>query len=336
MKVPPPLVRTLAVTPLAFVGSLTVTLLSPVIHLLLGIADLIDRRNWRFTRIGGLGVAFSVVELFGLVMAFILWVASGFGLWMESGPIQRAHSWVLRTWLELITRALRTFIGFEFEFPRQTPVPGPVLVLCRHAGPGDSLLVAHSVMRDHRRKLRMLGTTKLLWDPFFNHIARRLPFHFCEQNPKDSLVELAAVNRAATTIETDGAMIIFPEGGNYTPGRHHAAIDRLEARGQHARARRARQMRHVLPPRTGGTLEALRAAQEASVAFVAHVGLDDLLTLRDLWQRVPIRRTVRATYWHVGRDERPTGHTDLIDWLYGQWEKVDDWIEANSAEVFGT
>ena len=327
------MVRTLIITPVAFVGSAIVTILSPLIHLVLAGIDLIDRRNWRFTRVGGIAVAFCVVELFGLAMAFVLWVASGFGIWMRAGAIQRAHLWVLRTWLDLITRAMRAFIGFNFVFPRKPASPGPVLVLCRHAGPGDSLLVAHSVMHDHHRKLRMLGTTKLLWDPFFNHVGRRLPFHFCEQNPSDPERELIEVRRAAATIEFDGAMILFPEGGNYSPSRHVQAIERLEQRGQHDRAERARQLRHVLPPRTGGTLAALAAAHDANIVFVAHVGLDDLMSLRDIWRSVPINRTVRATYWHAQRDGRPEEHNELVEWLYDQWEAVDRWITANAPDV---
>ena len=333
MTVPPRPVRAFVITPIAFVGSLLITLLSPAIHLILALIDVVDRKNWRFTRLGGLGVAFCVVELFGLTMAFLLWVTSGFGLWTRSDWIQRAHTRVLGWWLELITRALRVFIGFRFEFERRAPVPGPTLILCRHAGPGDSLLVARSVVREHRRRLRMLGTTKLLWDPFFNHVGRRLPFYFCEQDPSDPARELRAVEATAATIEADGALIIFPEGGNYTPDRYLRAIKRFEERGQHDRAERARRLNHVLPPRTGGTLAALEAAPDANVVFVAHVGLDDLNSLRDIWRNVPINRTVRATYWHAPPEERPSGHDGLVEWLFTQWEAVDEWITAHAAET---
>lgn len=329
------MVRALVVTPLALVGSLLVTLLSPVLHLLLAIIDIFDRKNWRFTRVVGLGIAFCVVELFGLVSAFVLWVIGGLGLWIRTEPIQRMHLWVLSTWLELITRAITTFIGFRFVFPDEEFEPGPLLVFSRHAGPGDALLVARSLMRDHGRRLRMLGTTKLLWDPFFNHLVNRLPFYFCEQNPSKPEQELSEVRRAAATIEPDGVMIVFPEGENFTPKRRDEAIERLQTRGQGDRAERARRLHHVLPPRTGGTIAAMEAAPNANLVFLAHVGLDDLLSLGDIWRNVPIKRTVRAGYWYADRTTQPSERGEMVDWLYEQWQAVDDWIEDNAAAAFG-
>ena len=335
VKVPPPSIRALVVTPITFIGALAVTILSPILHLVLALIDLIDRRNWRYTRIVGLGIAFCVVETFGLIMAFLSWVASGFGLWMTSEPIQRLNHWIFGIWLELITAAIRTFIGFDFVFPNQHLPDGPVLVFSRHTGPGDALLVAHSLIRVHGRRVRMLGTTKLLWDPFFNHVVRRLPFHFCEQEPADPDKELAEVSHSAATVEDDGAMIIFPEGGNFTPKRRTEALERLESRGQVDRADRARHMKHVLPPRTAGTLAALDAAPHATVVFVAHVGLDEIFSLRDLWRQVPIRRTVQAAYWVPPRPDHADRATEA-EWLWEQWEQVDTWIEDHSEAVFGS
>ncbi len=334
VRVPPPAIRAFVITPIAYVGSLVITVLSPVLHLILALIDLIDRKRWRFTRIGGLGIAFCVVEFVGLTLAFVLWIASGFGLWMRTEPLQRAHRWLLGVWLELITRAIRFFIGFQFEFPAQDPARGPLLVLCRHAGPGDALLVARSMMRDHGRKLRMLGTTKLLWDPFFNHAISRLPFHFCDQNPRDGQQEIEAVRHAAATIEHDGAMIIFPEGGNFTQRRYEAALEHFERRGLTDRAARTRAMAHVLPPRPGGTLSALEAA-EATAYLLAHVGLDDLQSLGDLWRAVPIRRTVKASYIRVDGSMASDDHEAQVEWLFDQWQRVDDWIALHAASVLG-
>lgn len=336
LNVPPKPVRILVITPIVFVGSLVITVLSPALHLALAVIDIVDRKQWRFTRIVGLGIAFCVVELFGLVMALVLWLASGLGLWIHTPFFQRLHRLVFEMWLELITSAIKTFMGFRFVFPSEKLSPGPLLVLARHAGPGDALLIARALAHDHGRRLRMLGTTKLLWDPFFNHLVNRLPFYFCEPNPKDVENEFEAIGRAAATIEDDGAMIVFPEGGNYTPRRKRAAVQNLRSRGLQAWGDRAEKLRHVLPPRTGSTLAAVTAAVDAQVVVVAHVGLDDLLTLRDIWDSVPIERTVRATLWTGFDGERPSSRPEMVEWLYSQWESVDEWIDQNSTHVFGT
>ena len=335
VAVPHPLVRALVVTPIAFVGSLIITVLSPLLHAVLAVIDLIDRKNWRFTRLGGLGIAFCVVELVGLSLAFGIWVLSGFGIWMKTKPIQRMNRWVMDVWLELITRAIRAFIGFDFAFPSDDLRQGPTLVLSRHAGPGDALLVARSLTHDHHRRLRMLGTTKLLWDPFFNHLVRRLPFYFCEPRATDPMQQLKDIRHAASTIEDDGAMIIFPEGGNFTPKRQVEAWSRLEAKNDLSHLQRAQRMTHVLPPRAGGTLAAIEAAPDAHVVLLAHVGLDDLFSLSDIWNRVPLDRTVRAAFWYAADPPERDDREAMIDWLYDEWEQVDEWIDREFDSVVG-
>ena len=46
-KVPPPWVRLFVLTPVVFIASGVVTILSPLLHLVLLIVDLVDRRRWR-------------------------------------------------------------------------------------------------------------------------------------------------------------------------------------------------------------------------------------------------------------------------------------------------
>jgi hypothetical protein len=90
----------------------------------------------------------------------------------------------------------------------------------------------------------------------------------------------------------------------------------------------AKRMTHVLPPRSAGALAALEACPQASAVFVAHVGLDDLLSLQDLWHNVPIGRTVEATFWVADRHPATEGLAAMSDWLWAQWEAVDGWVDA--------
>ncbi len=215
-KVPPPWFRLFVLTPVVFVVCAVVTVLSPLLHLCLLLVDVVDRKRWRFTRLGGLGIALCVTEFVGLLMAFGLWIASGFGWRIRSPGFQRAHNTVFGWWLELLTRALRFYLGFEFVIPTTERIDGPVLTLARHAGPGDAFLLARTVIRDYHRQLRMLGTTKLLWDPFIDHLLRRMPYYFCDQNPKDADEHLEAIGDMCRSMDDDSVLIIFPEGGNWT------------------------------------------------------------------------------------------------------------------------
>jgi 1-acyl-sn-glycerol-3-phosphate acyltransferase len=282
-----------------------------------------------------LGIAMCVTEFVGLLMAFVLWVASGFGWRLRSPAFQRAHNRVFGWWLELVTRALRFYLGFEFVIPTTERIDGPVLTLARHAGPGDAFLLARTVIRDYHRQLRMLGTTKLLWDPFIDHLLRRMPYYFCDQDPKDAAEHLEAIGDMCRSMHDDSVLIIFPEGGNWTPTRWDDAISRLEERGMHDRATRAAAMTHVLPPRTAGAIAAIGARPDATVVFVTHVGLEDLFSLREIWRNVPLDRTVIGTYWSVSADEIPTEQSELSPWLYEQWERVDRWIDDHHREAYG-
>ena len=64
-------------------------------------------------------------------------------------------------------------------------------------------------------------------------------------------------------------------------------------------------MPNLLPPRPGGTLTAIAACPEADVIFVAHSGLDDIVSFGDVWRDFPIDQVVKARWWRVPHDAVP-------------------------------
>ncbi|MFW2382372.1 MAG: 1-acyl-sn-glycerol-3-phosphate acyltransferase [Acidimicrobiales bacterium] len=327
--VPPRWIRVLVITPIVFLATGLITFAAPLLHLVLALIDIVDRKEWRFTRMGGLGIALCIAEFLGLIATLVLWIAAGFGWRVRTPWFQRAHNMVFGWWLELVTRALRFYLGFEFVLPLTERIDGPILTFARHAGPGDAFLLAHTVIRDYRRQLRMLGTNKLLWDPFINHMMLRLPNVFLEPNPHNPRDQLAAVTNMCSTMGDDSVVIIFPEGGNWTPGRWKRSVETLEGLGQTDRAERAANMANVLPPRSAAAAAALGARDDMTVVFVVHEGLDDLYSLGQIWRNVPLRRTVNATYWSIPAHEIPVGGAELTAWLYDQWAEVDQWIASS-------
>jgi hypothetical protein len=99
--------------------------------------------------------------------------------------------------------------------------------------------------------------------------------------------------------------VIFPEGRNFTPNRRTHSIAKLEELGDHHAAEDARELRHVLTPRPGGTLAALERAPDADVVFVAHAGLEDLAGVVDLWRGMPMDAAVQAKAWRVPAQQIP-------------------------------
>jgi 1-acyl-sn-glycerol-3-phosphate acyltransferase len=334
VRLPPRWVRrplsALLVVGLAF----AVTLLPLLVLLAIGASALLPGR-WRAVRLLAFVIVFVLLEVAGLAVALVLWVASGFGWRLRSPAFQRAHYAVLQALLGELVATARVLFHLHLDTdgvswsPLDDGVPGStnaMLVLSRHAGPGDSLLLVHTLLsRDHDRQPRIVLKDLLQWDPLLDVYLNRLPNAFLGSGR-----EMAArVGDLAHGLGEEDALLIFPEGGNFTEGRRRKAIDRLRGKGMHVQATRAEAMRHVLPPRPGGVMAALAAAPHADVVFVAHTGLEHLSTAGDVWQGLPMDATVRLRWWFVPADEVPRDPAVQEEWLYERWAEIDRWIAAH-------
>jgi 1-acyl-sn-glycerol-3-phosphate acyltransferase len=297
--------------------------------------------RWRALRLLAFALVYLALEVAALAVAAVLWVLSGFGRRLDTRPFQAAHYTVLRVVLDALMRvaqrlfALRLVTDGESWSPLDDGVPGStnaMVVLSRHAGPGDSLLLVHTLMnRDHLRRPRIVLKDLLQLDPLLDVHLNRLPNHFVAAGPGAGERSEAAIAELARGLGEEDALLIFPEGANFTPQRRMRAIQRLRDRGLRSAVRRAEAMRRVLPPRPGGVVAALTAAPHADVVFVAHTGLEHLSTVRDLWRGLPMDKTLHLRWWFVPAADVPREETQLTDWLYQWWQTIDDWITTTSA-----
>jgi 1-acyl-sn-glycerol-3-phosphate acyltransferase len=207
----------------------------------------------------------------------------------------------------------------------------PVIVLSRHAGPGDSFLLVRHLLSVYGRRPRVVMKASLQLDPSIDVMANRLPNVFISPRRTGEQVFVEQIGRLARGLDRAGALVIFPEGGNWTPGRWLRGIRRLEQQGRGDLAGRAREMPNLLPPRTGGALSAIAACPEADVIFVAHAGLDRLVSVADIWHSLPMDQVIRAKWWRVpvGEVPRAADHEAQVRWLYDWWERIDTWISLN-------
>ena len=202
---------------------------------------------------------------------------------------------------------------------------GPLLVMCRHAGPGDSFILMYALLHWYAREPRVVLKNTLAWDPAIDVLLRRTrPLH--HPNPEDGEDLESQIAALATGLDHNDAFVIFPEGGNFTPDRRERAIEKLRSLGLERMAQRAEQMPHVLAPRPGGFLAALDASPGTDVLLVAHTGLDHLTTVGDLWREIPMDKRMVMRWWRVPREEIPEGREERIDWLFSRWERIDGWI----------
>jgi 1-acyl-sn-glycerol-3-phosphate acyltransferase len=197
----------------------------------------------------------------------------------------------------------------------------PVVVLSVHAGEGDSLLVLHTLLNRFGRLPRIVLHHKLRLDPLIDLLGTRLPNVFVDPANGRTEDEIAAM---ASSLGAHDAVLIFPEGGNFSHERRRRSIAQLRRRGHHRRAAKAERMRNVLAPRPGGALTAIEASG-ADVVFVGMAGFP--AGVGETWRALANPINLRMRLWTVPAAEIP--EENRVDWLFGWWRTVDAWVEQN-------
>jgi 1-acyl-sn-glycerol-3-phosphate acyltransferase len=332
---PPRWVRRLVIAPATVLLAVLLVTTVPLWLLLAAALSPLMRGRLRVLRVIWMITIYLVLESLALLALFGLWVASGFGWKVRTPRFQYAHyrlvSWVLRVLFQEARRALS--VNVVTDGPDPDAHPGrPLVVFCRHAGPGDSFLLAHALVNWYSREPRIVLKKDLQWDPVIDVLLNRLPNRFISPSPGDRGAQVEAeIAELATKLDANDAFVLFPEGGNFTPARRAKVIERLHGGGLHAVARRAERMMHVLAPKPGGVAAALTAAPEADVLWVAHTGVDHLMSVADVWSALPMDKTITMRWWLVPAAEVPRAREDQLEWLLTWWERIDGWIAERRA-----
>ncbi|MGH3942372.1 MAG: 1-acyl-sn-glycerol-3-phosphate acyltransferase [Pseudonocardiaceae bacterium] len=328
MRLPSRWVRRVVLAPALVLFTVFVLTTLPVWLLVAGALSPFLPGRLRALRVLWVAVVALTLESAVLVVLGGLWLAAGFGAAIRTPPFQYLHyqlvGWYLRVLYRETARVLRLRVAVEGPNP-DAYLDRPLLVFCRHAGPGDSFLLVHALINWYAREPRIVLAEALQWDPALDVVLNRLPNRFLPDGGGEQVQQ--RIGALATALDHNDAFVILPEGGNFTERRRLAAIARLRARGLEEMARRSEAMRHVLPPRPGGVAAALAAAADADVVWVAHAGLDHLYTVADIWRELPLDGTVRMRWWRVPAAEVPRNEDAQVDWLYRWWARIDDWID---------
>ena len=293
--------------------------------------------RWRALRVLWLVLLYATFETLMLAVLLGLWLASGFGWRIRSPYFAGIHYDLVQGTLIVFFREARRVLALRIrtDGPHPSRVPdGPVLVMCRHAGPGDSFVLMYALLHWYHREPRVVLKNTLAWDPAIDVILNRIPARFISPNPAAGEDLESQIASLATGLDHNDAFVIFPEGGNFTAARRDRAIARLRKLGLERMAVRAEEMVHVLAPRPGGVLAALEAAPEADVLMVAHTGLDHLAD-----RRRPVARAADGQADHHAlvaggprRRSRRTARRASSGSSTGG-SAIDDWIEANRVET---
>jgi 1-acyl-sn-glycerol-3-phosphate acyltransferase len=339
---PPRLLRRLVLAPLVVVMAVAVALLFPLLAPLTLALSLL--RHGTLGRMRAFRLLFFTLvwlsaESSALFMSLGLWIASGFGGQLDTEPYRRAHYAVMRWYLDLVFRAAVRLFGLRVVIDEPERCAGrptaasdrPVIVASRHAGPGDTFLLVRYLLTRYGRRPHVVMKDTLQLDPGLDVMAHRVPNVFIRRRQAGQGRFVEQIERLSRGLGPGDALVIFPEGGNWTPRRWRRGIRRLSRSGQADLAARARAMPNVLAPRTGGVLSAIAACPEADVIFVAHAGLDQLVSAGDVWRSLPLDQVVHATWWRVPAGEVPRSEDRhaQVRWLYEWWERIDRWISQN-------
>jgi 1-acyl-sn-glycerol-3-phosphate acyltransferase len=291
------------------------------------IAALADRRR-RLLRITLMGISYIVVELLALTGLAVVWALRPFRprRWYDGVNLR-----ILAAALGAILSAGRVLVGFRVvvsDPPSLAPfvTDEPVIVLARHGGVGDSYALVWLLASRYQRRPRLVAKEILQWEPLLDVALNRMGACFLPRRADPGTDLASRIEILAADLTAGDALLLFPEGANWTPTRRRRAIARLRADRKPEAGRRAQLMENVLPARPAGVFACLQARPDLAVVVFAHAGLDKITTVAGVWQAIPFRRPMTVRWWPTVQP--PTDQQNRLYWLSTEWAIVDEWIDA--------
>lgn len=323
MKVKPPkagALRRRAVTISIYaLGWLTLSLLAPAWILIGLLVGLVRQKSFIVLRLFAFGWFYLGFELIALLLIAGVFLTRRSRAARDEA-LYRLQAWWASTNLRVAQRALRLTIEVDGA---ECAVPGPSILLIRHASILDTLLPCTYVQRPYRFHVRYVLKQELLFDPCIDIVGNALPNYFVDRTG-DRAAELRGMRSLARSLHTDG-ILIFPEGTRFSPKKRERALARLASEESPMMAD-ASELSHVLPPKPGGVLTLLDALPGVDCVFFAHAGLETFAKISSLLDGAVVGSSVRVKLWRVPACEIPNGDAERLRWLYAEWTKVNTFV----------
>lgn len=308
----------------------------PVFAPLAFISDLIRKSKMVGVRLLCFGWIFLGSELFALLTVgqYIRF------RYQRIGPQRYAEAnyALQRWWSNLLFRAMTRLFSLQFEVSGQDVLSsGPYLLFMRHASIIDTLFPSFFAANPYKMHIRYIMKSELRFDPALDLMGVRIPNYFLNRRSRDTAAELANIRALATGIGERDGVVIWPEGTRYTTSKWQYALAQMKERGVAPDIiQKAASMTHVMPPRPAGSLALLEGAPAADVVFCAHVGLDGLSTVNDVFSGDLVGKKVQVKFWRVPRSQVPQDRHAQTLWLMEQWQAVDQYVATASATATTT
>jgi 1-acyl-sn-glycerol-3-phosphate acyltransferase len=333
VRPPPVVVRRAVIGPIWLPIGTVLALVFLAAATIASLATPLSRRR-RPARLALFAALYLAVDVSLVAGCAALWLRFPQAAGRDPGRWTKAHLRLLGRALTVLVAAARPLLGFSVQLqepPDRDLIAGrPLLVLARHGGPGDSFALVQLLMSKYQRCPAIVLKETLRWDPGLDVILGRLPSCFVRRG--DGARMARRLTDLVRNMHAEDAILLFPEGGNWTPRRHRRTIARLHRAGRREAAADAESNPHVLPPRTSGVLACLQARSDLDVAVVAHTGLEDLVGPATVWRALPVTgRPMSIRWWYEPAATLPDSDDGRREWLRLQWAIVDSWIGARKA-----
>ena len=331
--------RRALIVPLMLVLTVVIAAMLPVVALGQAIVSALGLLGghpprWRALRLLAFAAVYSACECATVLACLLLWIASPVPRWRNDARWRARHVSVLGSFLGTLLRMAQPILGFRLRLdnPRghTTGSGRPLIVLGRHAGPGASFALIHVLLREQQRVPRVVLKAQLRLDPALDLLLTRIGCAFIGPGGTGATDPTSAVAHLAADLRPGDAMLLFPEGMDWTPTRHRLAVGRLRRKGLRAEAAAAAAMPNVLPPHPASTFAALQAAPGSELAVFMHTGHDQLLNAASIWRALPLQRDLHMVWWNEP-EPKVDSEEDCAAWLNDVWSRIDAWIEEQAA-----
>ncbi len=311
--------------PLTFCVTTAASILVPLLIPFVLVVDLVVRRRFGLTRTVLFLLCFLWCETVGIVISFVLWIAFvGQSTDKHQRAFMRANSRFQAIWVQTIFSAARRLFRMQFTIEGTAPPPGrrPQLVFVRHASTVDTGLPIVLLSYPLRYQLRFVLKRELLLDPCIDIVGQRIPNRFVRRGDR-TVDEVERVISLYENLDTDDAIIIFPEGTRFSENKRRDFLAQLATRGPSPALELAETLRNTLSPLRKGALALLEKNPGCDLLVITHRGLERATSFAAFTRGTLVGANVGVRIFHIPFEELPKDVEGQKQLLTELWRDVD-------------
>lgn len=215
----------------------------------------------------------------------------------------------------------------------ELPADRPVVVVARHAGPLNGLLLLHVITSVLGRRPAGVCKRCMVVVPGIGALLRPTRIVPFRSDSAGRVFALRTLMRQAAQAGPGDGLGVFPEGTGLTARRRVAALADLARGRNRARVGDYTRLRHLLPPYPAGLAALLAFAPDADVIVVGHTGLEDLLgAVTGIGYPLRPDGELHLAFWRIPAHEVPRKKAEVEAWLLDWWQRLDVWIARTRNE----